>query len=60
MVKAPVFAYFIALIGCRRGLSVEKNARSVGLNTTATVVESIVLVILLDAFFAVLFMEMGI
>ena len=60
LIKAPVFAIFVALIGCRKGLTVERNARSVGLNTTATVVQSIVAVILLDAFFAVLFMDYGI
>jgi phospholipid/cholesterol/gamma-HCH transport system permease protein len=60
MGKAPVFALFVALIGCRMGLSVENNARSVGLNTTSTVVQSIVVVILLNAAFAVVFAELGI
>ncbi len=60
LIKAPVFAAFIALIGCRMGLTVENNARSVGLNTTSTVVQSIVSVILLNAAFAVIFTEMGI
>ncbi|MBL7661961.1 ABC transporter permease [bacterium] len=58
--KAPVFAAFIALIACRRGLMVEGNAQSVGINTTATVVESLMAVILLDALFAVVFVELGI
>lgn len=58
--KAPVFAAFIAVIGCRMGLAVENNARSVGLNTTSTVVQSIVAVILLDSAFAVIFAELGI
>ncbi|MCB0322607.1 MAG: ABC transporter permease [Bdellovibrionales bacterium] len=60
LVKAPAFAFFIATIGCRMGLAVENNARSVGLNTTATVVRSIVIVILLNAAFAVVFSELGI
>ena len=60
LIKAPVFAIFIAVIGCRLGLTVENNARSVGLSTTATVVRSIVAVILLNAAFAVLFVELGI
>lgn len=60
MIKAPVFASIIAIIGCRRGLNTEMNARSVGLSTTATVVESIVLVILLNAAFAVIFANLGI
>lgn len=59
LIKAPVFAIFIALIGCRLGLSVENNARSVGLNTTSTVVQSIVAVILLNAAFAIIFVHLG-
>ncbi len=58
--KAPVFALFIAVIGCLKGLTVENNTRSVGINTTATVVQSIVCVILLNAGFAVVFQELGI
>lgn len=60
MFKAPFFAFVIAAIGCRMGLVVENNARSVGLNTTATVVRSLVVVILLNAAFAVIFSELGI
>jgi phospholipid/cholesterol/gamma-HCH transport system permease protein len=60
LIKAPVFAAFIAVIGCKMGLTVENNARSIGLSTTSTVVQSIVSVILLNAAFAVLFMEMGV
>lgn len=60
LVKAPVFAFFIAAIGCRLGLAVENNARSIGTNTTRTVVESIVAVILLNAAFAVIFSELRI
>ena len=56
--KAPVFALFIAVIGCRMGISVSRDTRSIGINTTSTVVQSIVVVILLDALFAVLFQEM--
>ena len=57
--KAPVFAFFIGLIGCYRGLMVENNAQSVGLNTTATVVHSIVCVIILNAIFAVTLAQFG-
>lgn len=60
MIKAPVFAAFIAIIACRMGLLVARDARSVGLNTTSTVVQCVVWVILLDAIFAVLFERMGI
>ena len=58
--KAPVFAVFIALIGCRMGLNAENNARSIGINTTSTVVQSIAAVIVVNAFFAVVLVELGI
>ncbi len=58
--KAPVFALFIGLIACRMGLSVSRDARSVGLNTTSTVVQSIVAIIVLDAIFAIIFVELDI
>ncbi len=58
--KAPVFAAFIAIIACRMGLLVARDARSLGANTTSTVVQCIVWVILLDAAFAVAFQRMGI
>ena len=55
LVKAPFFAVIIGLVGCYEGLVVEKNARSVGIHTTSTVVQSIVLVILMNAAFALVF-----
>ncbi|HYN61695.1 MAG TPA: ABC transporter permease, partial [Rubrivivax sp.] len=58
LAKAPVFALFIAVIGCRMGLSVSRDTRSIGINTTSTVVQGIVAVILLDAIFAVIFQEL--
>jgi phospholipid/cholesterol/gamma-HCH transport system permease protein len=58
LVKAPVFALFIAVIGCRMGMSVSRDTRSIGMNTTSTVVQGIVAVILLDALFAVLLQAM--
>jgi phospholipid/cholesterol/gamma-HCH transport system permease protein len=58
--KAPVFALFIGMIACRMGLSVSRDARSVGEHTTSTVVQSIVWVILLDAAFAVVLQRLGI
>ena len=59
LVKGAVFAAFIAIIGCRMGMTVSRDSRSIGINTTSTVVQSIVSVILLDAFFAILFQELG-
>jgi phospholipid/cholesterol/gamma-HCH transport system permease protein len=59
MVKAPVFALVISLIGCLEGLQVQGTAQSVGERTTSSVVQAISLVIILDAFFAIWFMEIG-
>ncbi|MEW5965770.1 MAG: ABC transporter permease [Pseudomonadota bacterium] len=58
--KAPVFAIFIALIACRMGLSVTRDARSVGAHTTSTVVQSLVAIIILNAIFAVMFVRLEI
>jgi phospholipid/cholesterol/gamma-HCH transport system permease protein len=55
LVKAPVFALVIAVIGTRMGMTVGRDTRAVGAATTSTVVQSIVAVILIDAAFAVLF-----
>ena len=59
LVKAPVFGIVIAVTGCFQGMQVTGNAESVGLRTTAAVVQSIFLVIVLDAFFAVFFTALG-
>ena len=55
MVKAPVFASLIALVGCFEGLRVTGSAESVGKMTTRSVVEGIFLVIIADALFSILF-----
>ncbi|MDA0655877.1 MAG: ABC transporter permease [Proteobacteria bacterium] len=55
MVKAPVFAFIIAIVGCYEGLRVSGSAESVGRMTTKSVVESIFLVIIADALFSILF-----
>jgi phospholipid/cholesterol/gamma-HCH transport system permease protein len=60
LTKSAVFAVFIAIIGCRMGMSVSRDSRSIGISTTSTVVQCIVSVILLDAFFAIVFQELGI
>jgi len=59
LIKAPVFGLIIAMAGCYQGLQVEGNAEEVGLRTTTAVVQGIFLVIVLDAFFAVFFTEIG-
>jgi phospholipid/cholesterol/gamma-HCH transport system permease protein len=55
IIKAPVFAFVIGLVGCYEGLQVERNAASVGRLTTRSVVESIFLIIVLDAAFSIMF-----
>jgi len=60
MIKAPVFAYVIGMVGCFEGLNVERNAASVGKLTTRSVVESVFLVIVLDAGFSIMFSILGI
>jgi phospholipid/cholesterol/gamma-HCH transport system permease protein len=58
MVKAPVFALLIGMVGSYRGMQVRDSARELGRMTTMAVVLSIFLVILADAFFAVLFQQL--
>jgi phospholipid/cholesterol/gamma-HCH transport system permease protein len=57
--KAPIFAFFIAIISCMHGLRVSGSAESVGRETTRAVVKSIFLVIVLDAFFSILVEKIG-
>jgi phospholipid/cholesterol/gamma-HCH transport system permease protein len=56
MIKAPVFGFIIAAIGCFEGLQVRGSAESVGQLTTRSVVESIFCVIVLDAVFSIIFL----
>ena len=60
MVKAPVFAFIIAIVGCYEGLRVSGSAESVGRMTTKSVVTSIFLVIIADAIFSIIFSTMRI
>jgi phospholipid/cholesterol/gamma-HCH transport system permease protein len=53
--KAPVFAVIIALVGCYQGFQATGSADSVGRRTTVSVVQSIFLVILVDALFSIVF-----
>jgi phospholipid/cholesterol/gamma-HCH transport system permease protein len=59
LAKTPFYAAAIALIACRNGFAVSRDARSVGEYTTKTVVQSLVAVILITALFAVAFPEVG-
>jgi phospholipid/cholesterol/gamma-HCH transport system permease protein len=59
LVKVPVFAMVIGLIGCLEGMQVQGTAQSVGERTTSSVVQTISLVIVIDAFAALWFMQVG-
>jgi len=59
LIKAPVFGFIIALAGCFQGMLVKGNSEEVGIRTTNAVVQSIFLVIVLDAVFAVFFSGIG-
>ncbi len=58
MAKAPLFALVIGLIGCLEGLQVKGTAQSLGERTTSSVVQAISMVIVIDAFAALWFMQM--
>ena len=60
LVKAPVFAMFIAVIGCRQGMSVTGSVNSLGTRTTSSVVQAIFAVIVVDAIFAILFVTIDV
>ncbi len=59
IIKAPLFAFIIGMIGCYEGLQVARSAESVGRQTTRAVVESIFLVIVLDALLSIFFSIIG-
>ena len=59
LIKAPVFGFIIALAGCFQGMLVKGDSEEVGLRTTQAVVQSIFLVIVIDAVFAVFFSSVG-
>ena len=60
MSKAPVFGFVVALIACRQGLNVGGSVQSLGSKTTTSVVQAIFSIIVIDALFAIFYMEMGI
>jgi phospholipid/cholesterol/gamma-HCH transport system permease protein len=59
IIKAPVFAFLIAMVGCYEGLTVDGSAESVGRKTTLSVVVAIFLVIVFDAIFSIVFSAIG-
>jgi len=59
LIKAPFMALIVGVVACVEGLAVKGSAESLGLQTTASVVESIFLVIVLDGLFAIFFASIG-
>jgi phospholipid/cholesterol/gamma-HCH transport system permease protein len=59
LIKAPFFAFLIAIIGCYQGFKVTGSAESMGRRTTLSVVQSIFTVIVVDALFAIFFLKVG-
>jgi len=60
LTKAPIFGLVVALIGCRQGLQVGGSVQSLGHHTTTSVVQAIFSIIVIDAVFAIFYMELGI
>ncbi len=60
IIKAPVFGFLIAMVGCLEGMRVSGSAESVGRQTTRAVVTSIFLVIVVDALFSIFFSFVGV
>ncbi|MCW1933168.1 ABC transporter permease [Pararhodobacter zhoushanensis] len=59
VIKAPVFALIIGVIGCRSGMQVQSNAESLGQMTSKAVVMAIFSVIVADAAFSIFFAQIG-
>ncbi|MBT8411763.1 MAG: ABC transporter permease, partial [Octadecabacter sp.] len=59
MIKAPVFALIIGVVGCHAGMQVKSNAESLGRMTSASVVAAIFAVIVADAVFSIFFAQIG-
>ena len=59
MIKAPFMALVVGIVACVEGMAVKGSSESLGLQTTASVVESIFLVIVLDGMFAIFFASIG-
>src|SRR4051812_6874031 len=55
VVKSFVFGLLVAGVGCLQGLQTGQGASAVGLSTTRAVVGGIILIVLADGLFAVLF-----
>ena len=59
LLKSATFGFLIALIACHFGFKIKPNTESLGNETTNSVVAAITSVIMMDAVFAILFMDVG-
>lgn len=59
LIKAPIFGWIIAVIGCFRGFQISSSTESVGKYTTISVVNAIFWVIAMDAIISVFLTELG-
>jgi phospholipid/cholesterol/gamma-HCH transport system permease protein len=57
--KSAVFAFLVASVGCLRGLETQGGPRAVGQAATRAVVSAIVLIVVFDGIFAVVFNFLG-
>ena len=60
IVKSFAFAFIVALVGCFYGLKVKGNANSIGEQTTNSVVVGIIMIVLIDAIFGIIFKTLGV
>lgn len=60
MLKAPFLAIVIAAIGCRQGLEVGGDVEQLGRRVTMAVVQAIFCIIVIDAVFALIYMEFNV
>lgn len=60
IIKSFVFGIIIALVGCWRGMQCGRDTAGVGIATSSAVVTSIMLIVLGDALFAVIYNALGI
>jgi phospholipid/cholesterol/gamma-HCH transport system permease protein len=60
MAKTFVFGLIVAWVGCLRGLQTRTSAAAVGLSTTSAVVTALVLIVVADGIFALVYYHLNI
>ena len=59
LLKAPVIGMVVAVIGCQQGLEVGGDVEALGRRVTAAVVQAIFAIILIDAIFALAYLQLN-